>query len=306
MDHMESHSDVHSHSIESTRKRASRRLKISWVLTLILFTAEFVGGLISNSLALLSDAGHMLGDLAALALSLFSIFWASRKSKRKTFGYHRAEVLATFLNGAFLAYVAFQILWEASQRIASPEKIELSVMFPIAFAGLLVNVIAAFLLHGFDKHMVTRSAFLHVVSDALSSVAVLSAGAVIYFTGWMLVDPLISVLISLMILRNAYLLLHEAYDVLMEGIPHGVEIGEVRKTILALNEISDVHDLHVWTIGSGFFAASAHVIVQNMQIRESERIVSEISKVLREKFSINHTTIQVAAAQEPAKLQKLS
>jgi cobalt-zinc-cadmium efflux system protein len=291
------------HPWGQTRLRARRRLLASAVLTGLFFAVELAGGFLSNSLALLSDAGHMLGDLAALTLSLISIRWALKEAtSRKTFGYYRAEVLATLMNGALLVYVALQVLIEAASRFLSPESVDLRVMLPIAAAGLAVNVASVVLLHGFSDHLVTRSAFYHVLSDAFSSLCVIASGLVMMRTGWRLADPVVSVVIAVLILRNAYLLLKESFDILMEASPAGLEIPNVRQAILDVPGVLGVHDLHVWTIGSGFLSASAHVVVRDVGLRESGAIVERITAMLRERFSIGHTTVQVATEAAPVPL----
>lgn len=299
---------VHDHShepISDTRTRASGRLRIAALLTGLLFIAEAIGGFASNSLALLSDAGHVLGDLIALLLSLFSIHWASKPATaQKTYGFYRMEVLATLTNGALLVFIALQVFLEAIARVQSPESVKVGPMLAIAVGGLLVNALALALLHGVSRdHLATRAAFLHVLSDLLASFGVVAAGVAIKLTGKTWVDPVVSMVVALLILRSAYRLLKEAYDILMEGAPANVDLREVNLAILAVPGVEDIHDLHVWTISSGFFAASAHLITQNITTRESEAIVSAVSHVLKERFAINHTTFQVAAVQPPVQIQ---
>ena len=297
-------SSAHS---QDPRRDARKKLKLAFVLTFLFFLAELAGGLWSNSLALLSDAGHMLGDLVALTLSLLSIVWASKSADmHKTYGYHRAEVLATLVNGALLLYVALQILMEAGRRIVRPESVELRIMLPVAVAGLAVNVICAFLLRSHAGHLVTKSAFYHIVSDLISSVCVILAGLVMFITHWKWVDAPMSAVIALLIVRNAYVLLKEVYDILMEASPPGVRIQEVREALLKIDGVEDVHDLHVWTIGSGFCAASTHLVVRNMEIRQGSGIMEAVNGLLRDRFQIEHTTVQLAAKERPEGIQALS
>ncbi len=294
----------HSHGpLHDTRAHATHRLRIAGTLTLALFGAEVIGGVLSHSLALVSDAGHMLADLFALGLSLLSIAWATKPAdRRKTFGYYRIEILASLINAALLLFVAFQIFFEAWHRLKQPDQINLRLMFPIAVAGLLVNVISIFLLRSQRHHLTMRAAFLHVVSDTISSVGVVGAAIIIFFTGMTWVDTALSGLIALLILVSAFRLLREAADILLESSPSHLSLEDVSETIRSVVGVEGLHDLHVWTITSGFHAASAHILVKNMDVSESEKIVSEINQKLKLKFSINHTTLQVGTIQSPARI----
>lgn len=294
----------HTHSPNESRQQAKFPLTVAASLTFALLLAEFIGGLLSNSLALLSDAGHMLADVVALTLSLLSIHWATKPaSTERSFGHYRIEVLATLVNGGLLLFMAFQILAEAGQRFLHPVAVNLRVMLPIATAGLLVNLICLLLLRKRTDHLLTRSAFLHVLSDLISSVGVVLSGALIYATGWRSIDTFASVFISVLILVNGWKLLRETFDILMESSPKGIVMKDVRHEILDVSGVEDVHDLHVWTIGSNFYALSVHVLIRNMTVQESDRIVELISHRLRERFSITHSTVQVAAMPAPAQIQ---
>ncbi|HLG19167.1 MAG TPA: cation diffusion facilitator family transporter [Bdellovibrionota bacterium] len=294
-----------AHLIDPMREKARHRLGIAAGITFVLFIVEIAGGLISNSLALLSDAGHMLADLFSLVLTLVSIWWATKPAThQKTYGYYRVEILVTLVNGVLMLFVAFQILWEAAHRLLHVEPVRLDIMLPIAAAGLIVNLISMFLLRHQMEHLATRSAFLHVLGDTLSSVAVVLAAGVMYVTNWLFFDPLLSALLAGWIAVTSVRLLRTAVDVLLEASPSHISLDKVRNAILEIDGVEDVHDLHVWTISSGFYAASAHILVHDMRTKESESIIHRISDRLRSEFSVTHATIQVAALQIPAKIQK--
>ncbi len=294
---------AHHHEM---RIKARKRLTVTTFLTALLAIVEFIGGFLSNSLSLMSDAGHMVTDLFAMVLILFSIHWATKTpSKQMTYGYYRIEILATLVNGAFLLFIAFEIIWRAIHRFIHPSLVQVHIMLPIASFGLFVNLIAAFLLHKQHEHLATRSAYYHVLSDTLSSIGVVVAAIIFSLTGWKTIDPLASLLIAGLILFGGYRLLREAIDVLLEASPLHIPLDTVRKVILEVKGVEDVHDLHVWTISSGFHAASAHLLIYPMDIRSSEMIVQQVSGKLKNKFSITHTTMQIESLPAPAQIQKV-
>ena len=268
------------------------RLLIVLGLTTTYLVIEVVGGLLTNSLALLADAGHMLTDVLGLAMALFAIRFAQKPATpAKTYGFYRAEILAAVANGILLFGVAFYILYEAYQRFREPPAIESLPMLLVAVGGLIVNIIGAWLLMGGSgESLNVRGAFLEVVSDLLGSLGVIVAAIVIYFTGWWQADPLISVGIGLFILPRTWTLLKSALDVLLEATPSHINVQDLERAMLNVPGVSSVHDLHVWTITSGFVAMSAHVEANG---RPAEEVLHDEQSLLRDRFEIEHATLQV-------------
>ena len=276
------------------RRRTRKRLAVAFGFTATLFLVELVGGFLSNSLALLSDAGHMLADLVALALTLLSIYWADKPAtEQKTYGYYRLEVLVTLVNGALLLYVALQLAFEGTGRFFHPEVVNVGLMLPIASAGLLVNLLCFFVLRTERELLVTRSAIYHVFSDMVSSIGVLAGGVVIRVTGWTRADTLASIFVASLIFVNAFKLLRETYNILMEASPAHISLPEVQTAICETDGVEGVEDLHVWSIGSSYYALSAHILVRDMQTTESEKLIERVAVRLEELFQITHTTLQV-------------
>lgn len=269
------------------------RLTAALVLTFVYMIAEAIGGWLTNSLALIADAGHMLTDVAALGLTLGAIWFGSRPATaKKTFGYYRLEILAAFVNGIALVLLSIYIIYEAVVRWQSPPVINGSRLIIIAAGGLLVNIIAAKLLHHGHKHDLNmRAAWLHVMGDLLGSVTAIVAGVLIVAAGWLWADPLCSILISFIIIFSAWRLIVESVNVLLEGTPAHISLSAVETTILETNGVSGVHDLHVWTISSGIEALSAH-ISHNESVVHSELLVV-VRERLHEQFGIDHLTIQM-------------
>lgn len=255
--------------------------------------AEGVGGWLTNSLALVADAGHMLTDVAALSLTLAAVWFGSRPATaKKTFGYYRLEILAAFVNGIALALLSIFVIYEAVLRWQSPPAIDGFRLTVIAFGGLLINIIAAKLLHHGHKHDLNmRGAWLHVMGDLLGSVTAIGAGILIVTAGWLWADPLCSILISLIIIFSAWRLVMESVNVLLEGTPTHINLSAVETTILETEGVSGVHDLHVWTISSGIEALSAH-ISHNDSVVHSELLV-RVRERLHASFGIDHLTIQM-------------
>jgi cobalt-zinc-cadmium efflux system protein len=286
------HNHTHHPHPHSDARDQVRRLRIALAITGVFLLAEVVGGIVSNSLALLADAGHMLADVAALALSLF-VAWFSRQpyEPRRTFGYLRWEILAAFLNGATLLVLSTWISLEAVFRLRNPESVESGVMLAIAVAGIIANIVVAFVLHpASEASLNMRGAYLHVVSDLLGSVATVIAALLVRFTGWLAADPVASILMTLLIVRGAWRLVKESVDVLLESTPSHISVGSVRKQLEAIPGIESVHDLHVWTVTSGVVAMSAHAIV-----REPERhqhVLEHVHDAMR-LFGIQHVTVQL-------------
>jgi cobalt-zinc-cadmium efflux system protein len=255
--------------------------------------AEAVGGWLTNSLALIADAGHMLTDVAALSLTLAAIWFGSRPATaKKTFGYYRLEILAAFVNGIALCLLSIFVIYEAVIRWQSPPAIDGLNLTIIASGGLVVNIIAATLLHHGHKHDLNmRGAWLHVMGDLLGSVTAIVAGVLIVTAGWLWADPLCSILISLIIIVGAWRLIMDSVNVLLEGTPTHINLSAVETTILETDGVSGVHDLHVWTISSGIEALSAH-ISHNDSVVHSELLV-RVRERLHTNFGIDHLTIQM-------------
>lgn len=269
-----------------------KRLTIALVLTGVFFVAEVVGGIISNSLALLADAGHMFTDVAALGLSLF-VAWFSRQpaTPEKTYGYLRWEVLAAFINGAALLVVSAGIIWEAVNRLRDPQDIASTTMLVIALGGLAVNIICAWILHSAHSHSINaRGAYLHVLGDLLGSIGTVAAALIIRQTGWLPVDPIASVIVTLLVVRSAWRLVRESIDVLLESTPSHISLGAVRARMEQLEGVESVHDLHVWTVTSGVVAMSAHAIVPDTG--QHQRVLEETQRLMGE-FGVGHVTLQI-------------
>ncbi len=281
----------HTHSHGDPRDQV-RRLRLALAITATFLVAEVVGGILSNSLALLADAGHMLTDVAAIALSLF-VAWFSRQphDQRRTFGYLRWEILAAFLNGATLLLVSAWIAIEAVLRLRQPEAVESGLMLVVAVAGAIANIAAALVLHpASETSLNLRGAYLHVVGDLLGSVATVVAALLVRYTGWLIADPIASILVTLLIVRGAWRLVRESVDVLLESTPAHIALGSVRKQLEAIPGIESVHDLHVWTVTSNVVAMSVHAIV-----REPERhqhVLEHVHDAML-LFGIQHVTVQL-------------
>ena len=268
-------------------------MKFALVLTFLYMIAEAVGGWFTNSLALIADAGHMLTDVAALSLTLFAIWFAARPAtSKKTYGYYRSEILAAFVNGIALVLLSGWIIYEAVGRFSAPPEIAGLQLTVIAAGGLIVNIIAAFLLHSDHKHDLNmRGAFLHVVGDLLGSVAAIVAGVFVLTLGWMWADAAGSILISAIIIFGAWRLILDSVNVLLEGTPRHINLAAVESAILETAGVGGVHDLHVWTISSGIDALSAH-ISHDESVSHSE-LLGVVRAKLHDHFGIDHLTIQM-------------
>jgi cobalt-zinc-cadmium efflux system protein len=295
------HDHDHGHAAGAhgaAARRSARRLGLSLAVTAGIMVAEAVGGLVSGSLALVSDAGHMLTDVAALALALLAVRFAARPAdEKRTFGFRRAEVLAAQANVAGLVVLTAWIAWEAVDRLRNPgQHIALGVMAAVAAVGLLANLVVLLWLHG-DHSLNARSAFLHVLGDAVSSVVVLAgAGAMWLEPSWTWVDPVLSLGISLLILWGALRISLEVADILMEAVPRHLALDEVCGAMGDAAGVLAVHDLHVWTISSGQYALSAHIVVGEGDLGRNDAILDEVKGRLRQRFGIDHTTIQIESA----------
>jgi cobalt-zinc-cadmium efflux system protein len=270
-----------------------RRLKLALALSCIYFFAELIGGFLTNSLALLSDAGHMLSDIGALALSLFAFRIARRPATvSSTYGYHRVEILAALFNGLTLWLIVGVIFAAAYNRFLDPPAVESYGMMVVASVGLLVNIVAGAILYGSHHHNLNlRGAFLHIVSDALGSVGAITAGLIMLFTGWYVADPAISILIGLLILHASWNLVKESLSVLMQSVPKGIRLEDVQRCLEEVEGVSKVHDLHVWAVTSDIFTLSAHAVVENGG--DFHQVLNGIEEILKERFNIEHVTIQL-------------
>ncbi len=284
------HSHGNNHSWEMNR----RALWTAIGITAVVMVVEIIGGYLANSLALLSDAGHMLTDVMALLLSLIAIQLAVRPpSMTKTFGLYRMEILAALLNGTTLILIAVFILYEAYHRFQESVVVESRTMLLVAALGLAANGLAAWVMGRTSKENLNiRGAYLHILGDALSSLGVIGGGTLIYFTGWFIVDPIISVGICLVILRGAFMLVKDSVNILLEAVPKDVDLEVVQRVLKEIPGVKDLHHVHLWTITSGIHALSAHVLVGDIQMSRTGEILQEINSRLREKFRIPHTTIQ--------------
>lgn len=271
-------------------------MKIGIILNLVFALAEFIAGLAAGSLALVGDAWHNFGDVIALALSWVALRQAERPATgRKTFGYHRASILAALGNGLALTGITLWLFYEAIQRLRQPELPEGAVMMAVAGAGFLMNLAVAVSLKRSTRDISVRSAYLHLMSDAFVSLGVVAAGGVILLTGWSLIDPLLSLVIGVLILVGSWDIVMEALHVLMEGVPRGVDVDRVLDAMRSLPEVKDTHDLHVWSLSSHVYALSCHIQVADLPVSEGTQLLDRISRMLKERFGIAHTTIQLEA-----------
>ena len=290
--HKDGHDCGHEHGVHGKRPSVTRALQIALGLTLALMVAEVIGGVLSNSLALLADAGHMLTDAGALALSLF-VAWMCRQPSRpeKTYGYLRWEILAALLNGATLLLISFWIVWEAVNRFRSPEPIAGGLMLVFAVAGLVVNAIAVWILHGVNTDSLNvRGAYLHVLGDMLASAGTVVAALLVRLTGWVAADPIASLVSTVLIIGSAWRLVREAVDVLLEAAPPHIALEAVRSRLESIPGVESVHDLHVWTVTSGVVAMSVHAIVRQPEHHQG---VLERAHDLLQEMGIQHVTVQL-------------
>ena len=273
---------------------------LSFAVTAAIAVVETVGGILSDSISLVSDAVHMFTDVMAIGLSLFAITMAARShSGAMTFGYHRAEVMVALANGVALTVISLWVLYEAFLRVMSPRIIDAPLLLLTASIGLAGNLVVMYLLkHHAGKSINIHSAFIHVVYDTISSVAVITTGFIALNTGITIVDPLVAFLIAGLVARSAYSIVRSSTLILLEGAPSELDIREILATLKELDGVVDVHDLHVWTISTGMDALSGHVVVRDQMLSESNKLLSEINTVLAERYNITHTTIQMEHERE--------
>ncbi len=263
------------------------------VLTATYMVAEIVGGLAANSLALLADAGHMFSDTAALSLSLVAVVLAQRPATpHRTYGFHRAEILAALTNGAALLVLAVLIVREAWGRLSDPPEVQGGLMLAVACGGLAINLANLLILSGGrHRNLNVRGAWLHVMADTLGSLGAISAGVVIYFFGWRWADPVASFVIASLVLYSAWGLVRETLDVLMEGVPKGISLDEVEEALKELPGVLDAHDLHIWSLTSGRNIATTHLVIA--EDADHQGIIDAANRTLADRFAIQHVTIQV-------------
>lgn len=285
-DHGHAHSDMNGN-----------RLRLAFGLTLAILLVEAAAGWLSHSLALLSDAGHILTDVVALGLAWFAVAQAGRAADaRRTYGYYRVGVLAAMVNGATLILVVIFIAIEAARRFANPEPVQGGLVIVAALVAIGVNAYIALGLRQAGENLNVRAAMLHVLGDIAASVGVIVSGAIILFSGWYYADPLISVAIAALIAWGALRLVRETANVLLEGTPRGLDLGKIRSIILDTDRITSLHDLHVWSMDAEHLALSCHVVVpEDLYTAEGEHLVRQLEQRLCERFEIGHTTIQLEA-----------
>jgi cobalt-zinc-cadmium efflux system protein len=292
---MDAHGHHHDHASEALEvEESGGKLLASILITSATLIAEVVGGILTGSLALLSDAAHVFLDIFALGLGYIAVRMSKRAATGKhSFGFYRMKVLAAFINGATLLVVSFEIIREAIGRFAHPQPIIAGPMLIVAIIGLVANLIVAFVLKGHSHDdLNARAAFLHVLGDALSSVGVIAAGVIILFTGWFWLDPLAGILIALVILRGAFSVLKEATHILNEGSPENADSAEVAREIAEIEGVKGVHDAHVWALEPGYRVLSAHVVLDDQPLSATTEIMDRIKDMLHDHFEIKHTTIQ--------------
>jgi len=291
--HADSHAHNHAHNHGHQHLGKARVLRVSLFLTLAYIVVLVVAGLKAHSLALMSEAGHNVSDFLALLLSLFAVYMETRPpSATKTFGYSRAGVVAAFVNSAALVLLAFYIFYESFARFHSPVHVRPGLMMVVAAAGVVMNGIIALLLWAGGRDLNLRSAFLHMFGDTLSTAAVIVGGWAIMLTGKYWIDSALSVGIGVLILWSSFGIIRETLNILLEGLPSGMEYEQIANAISRVQGVRAVHDLHVWSIGSQVHALSCHVIIPDIPPSESEQILRQVQESLRVEFRIEHTTMQ--------------
>ncbi|WP_409304476.1 cation diffusion facilitator family transporter [Peribacillus sp. SCS-155] len=294
MGHHHGHSHEHGHGHHHHHSSNKKALLASFILIASFMVIEVIGGLYTNSLALLSDAGHMLSDAAALGLSYVAILLGERKAtKSKSYGYRRFEIIAASINGLTLIAISIYIFYEAFHRMIQPPEVQSLGMLSISILGLVVNIIAAWILMKGDKdeNLNVRSAFLHVMGDMLGSIGAIGASLLIYFFNWGIADPIASIIVAVLIVISGWRVTRESFHILMEGTPSQIDMKEVKSALLEIPRVCGVHDLHIWTITSGFPTLSCHVVIGNGAAHDD--ILRKAQSLLHDQYGIEHSTIQV-------------
>ncbi len=286
---------AHNHNTHEIQSATGRRaLRINLVIVLVIMVVEVIGGWVSNSLSLLGDAGHMLVDALALGLSLCALTISQRPATAtKTFGFYRVEIIAALANGVTLILLSFVVFYEAYRRFINPPQVHTPVMMAVAGVGLIANMVGIYMLRRAGEGLNVKAAWWHIFGDAISSVGVIAAGIVITFTRWYYADPLIAVIIGVIILVGAVRLVRESIDILLEAVPRQVAVDNVVSTLKEVKGVQEVHDIHIWTITSGMFALSAHLVVEDLMVSKSGEIMEVANRLLSDKFNITHTTLQL-------------
>jgi cobalt-zinc-cadmium efflux system protein len=276
-------------------QQITRRMAISLAITLIFVVVEIITGLMANSLALLTDAAHNFTDVLALALSWFALRLALRPSHSgKTFGYHRAGIIVALFNSTTLVLIALGIFYEAYKRFVTPPEIKADILIIVGVVAVVVNLVTALLVRrGAEHDLNVRSAFIHLMGDVLSTVGAVIAGIIIHFTDWNWLDPLVSVFIGVLILWNAWKIIRESVDILMEATPADIEMDALIADICAVNGVRGVHDLHVWAINQSLRTLSMHLLTDDQMVSNGIAIQSAVIVMLREKYGISHATLQL-------------
>jgi cobalt-zinc-cadmium efflux system protein len=283
----------HHHAAGHAHPNTGGFLIGSLILTSAFVVVEAVAGAHAHSLALLSDAGHNFADACALMLAAFAFYLQARPGNHvKTFGYHRAGVLAAFVNALMLVVLAGLLFYESYQRLIQPQPVAEITMIVVAAIGLVVNLAIVWGLGGNGQDLNIRAAWIHMVGDAASSAGIIAGAVLIRYTGWQTIDPALSILIALAILWSAWGIVRDSLNILLEGLPKGLKLAEVTTELCHVHGVIDVHDLHIWSLGSQAHALSCHVLIEDMPPSESESILQKINELLRRRFFINHTTIQ--------------
>lgn len=289
---------MHSHDHHAGVSTDRRRLLIVLSITALFFAAELIGGYYANSLALMTDAVHVLTDIAALVLSLLTLWISARPaSSAKTFGYLRAEILGALFNGLLLWVLVIFVWFEAAQRLRDPPAVHSPTMMAVATLGIAVNSFSAWMTWSAGSAsvgragMAVRAVFVHVVSDLVGSIGVLIAGALTLFTGWRQADPIVSIVIGCLIVYGSWELVRDGVDILMESVPSHINLDELRDDLLAVRGTDEVHDLHVWCLTSRQLALSAHAVVENAA--DQDRVLGDMAALLEHKFNIRHMTVQL-------------
>ena len=288
------HSHPHMHLNDAVR-RSTRRLSISLFLTLAFVFVEAVAGIFSNSLALLTDAAHNLTDVIALGLSWFAIRITTRPAnERKTYGYHRVGILVALINSTTLVLISLGIFYEAWRRFSSPPEVQSTVLIGVGLIAVIINIVTAMLVHkGSESDLNLRSAFVHLMGDVLSTVGAVVAGVIIYFTGANWLDPLVSVLIGFLILYNAWDILRDSVDILLEAKPRDIDSTKLVQDVLSVDGVLGIHDLHIWSLTQNLRTMSAHVLTDDMTIGEGADIQHQITEIVYHRYNIAHATLQL-------------
>jgi len=296
MDNPDNMTHAHSHNhLREAAQQSTTRLSISLFLTLAFVVFEAAAGIFSNSLALLTDAAHNLTDVIALGLSWFAIRITTRPpNERKTFGYHRVGILVALINSTSLVLISLGIFYEAWRRFNSPPEVQSGILIGVGLIAVVVNIVTAMLVHrGSNQDLNLRSAFIHLMGDVLSTIGAVIAGIVIYFTGANWLDPLVSVLIGFLILYNAWEILRDSVDILLEAKPRDIDTEDLVDNILGVQGVLGVHDLHIWSITKNLRTMSAHVLTDDLPISEGADIQRQINEIVYQQYHISHATLQL-------------